>query len=72
MKALRGTLTVSMPIAVLMLVARQVGAATLDETVAPGHNYDKAEFRLWYPDAAGRSRPSSYSYPDRTRSGECS
>lgn len=25
---------------------------TLDEIVAPGANYDKAEFRLWYPDNA--------------------
>jgi dienelactone hydrolase len=24
----------------------------LDETAAPGANYDKAEFRLWYPDSA--------------------
>ena len=24
----------------------------LDETVAPGANYDKAEFRFWYPDSA--------------------
>ncbi len=24
----------------------------LDETVAPGANYDKADFRLWYPDSA--------------------
>jgi dienelactone hydrolase len=50
---MRRTLTVSMLIAVLILAARQVDAATLDETVAPGHNYDKAEFRLWYSDAAG-------------------
>jgi len=27
--------------------------ATLDEAVAPGNNYDKAEFRLWYPSDAG-------------------
>jgi dienelactone hydrolase len=53
MKAMRGTLTVSMLMTLLMMVGRQAGAATLDETVAPGHNYDKAEFRLWYPDAAG-------------------
>jgi poly(3-hydroxybutyrate) depolymerase len=25
------------------------GAPVLDETVAPGNNYDKAEFRLWVP-----------------------
>jgi pimeloyl-ACP methyl ester carboxylesterase len=30
------------------------GAASLDEVVAPGNNYDKAEFRLWYPGDAGR------------------
>ena len=30
------------------------GAASLDEVVAPGNNYDKAEFRLWYPSDAGR------------------
>jgi dienelactone hydrolase len=29
-----------------------VSAATLDEAAAPGKNYDKAEFRLWYPDGA--------------------
>src|SRR5215475_4911135 len=27
--------------------------ATLDEAAAPGKNYAKAEFRLWYPDGAG-------------------
>src|SRR5262245_4774110 len=25
---------------------------TLDEVAAPGANYDRAEFRLWYPDNA--------------------
>jgi dienelactone hydrolase len=30
--------------------------ATLDGAAAPGHNYDKAEFRLWYPDDAGPFR----------------
>jgi pimeloyl-ACP methyl ester carboxylesterase len=30
--------------------------ATLDEAAAPGRNYAKAEFRLWYPDAAGPIR----------------
>ena len=38
---------------ILMLAARSAAAATLDETIAPGHNFDKAEFRLWYPDASG-------------------
>ena len=50
---MRRTLTLSMLMTLLMIAGRQVGAATLDETVAPGHNYDKAEFRLWYPDTAG-------------------
>jgi len=27
-------------------------AATFDEAAAPGKNYDKAEFRLWYPEGA--------------------
>jgi poly(3-hydroxybutyrate) depolymerase len=27
-----------------------------DETIAPGHNYDKAEFRLWVPPEPGRLR----------------
>ncbi len=31
-------------------------SATLDETAAPGRNYAVAEFRLWYPDAAGPIR----------------
>jgi dienelactone hydrolase len=31
-------------------------AATYDEAVPPGANYDKAEFRLWLPDAAGPVR----------------
>jgi poly(3-hydroxybutyrate) depolymerase len=53
MKTMRRTPTVSLLMTLLMIVGRQVGAATLDETVAPGHNYDKAEFRLWYQDAAG-------------------
>jgi hypothetical protein len=28
------------------------GQGALDETVAPGNNYDKAEFRLWLPENA--------------------
>ena len=36
----------------LMLAVRSADAATLDETIAPGHNFDKAEFRLWSPDAS--------------------
>jgi poly(3-hydroxybutyrate) depolymerase len=34
--------------------AQTPAGATLDETVAPGKNYDKADFRLWYPNDAGR------------------
>lgn len=30
--------------------------ATLDEAAAPGNNYAKAEFRLWYPTEAGKMR----------------
>jgi dienelactone hydrolase len=29
----------------------QGAGTTLDEVVTPGNNYDKAEFRLWYPNA---------------------
>ena len=29
--------------------AEAQSAATIDEAAAPGENYDKAEFRLWYP-----------------------
>jgi poly(3-hydroxybutyrate) depolymerase len=35
---------------------RAARAATLDLTGAPGNNYDKANFRLWYPDGAGPVR----------------
>jgi hypothetical protein len=31
-------------------------SATLDEAAVPGRNYAVAEFRLWYPDAAGPLR----------------
>jgi poly(3-hydroxybutyrate) depolymerase len=30
--------------------------ATLDATAPPGANYERAEFRLWYPEEAGRLR----------------
>ncbi|MFN8060168.1 MAG: hypothetical protein U0Q12_13515 [Vicinamibacterales bacterium] len=33
-------------------VAATGATATLDETRPPGANFDKAEFRLWYPDEA--------------------
>jgi poly(3-hydroxybutyrate) depolymerase len=34
----------------------RVPAATLDESAPPGANYDKAEFRFWYPESAGPLR----------------
>jgi poly(3-hydroxybutyrate) depolymerase len=37
-------------------VASSARAATYDETIPPGVNYDKAEFRLWLPDASGPVR----------------
>jgi poly(3-hydroxybutyrate) depolymerase len=40
----------------MVLVAGSAGAATFDESIPPGANYDKAEFRLWLPDGAGRLR----------------
>jgi dienelactone hydrolase len=33
-------------------IASSAFAATYDETVPPGENYDKAEFRLWLPNGA--------------------
>ena len=33
----------------LPAAAQSLAGTTLDETVAPGRNYDKAEFRLWLP-----------------------
>ena len=42
------------PAALLLAAALlpSASAATFDEAAAPGRNYDKAEFRLWYPDDA--------------------
>jgi len=37
-------------------VASSASASTYDETIPPGVNYDKAEFRLWLPDASGPVR----------------
>src|SRR5260221_7786671 len=34
--------------------AEAQAVATLDEAAPPGANYDKAEFRLWYPKDAAR------------------
>lgn len=33
--------------------AQVAGNATLEEAAPPGSNYDKAEFRLWYPNGSG-------------------
>jgi poly(3-hydroxybutyrate) depolymerase len=53
-----GTFVLMAATVVLGLPAvRAAGAqetATVDEAAAPGDNYDKAEFRLWYPKDAGR------------------
>src|SRR5262245_5726689 len=39
-------------VALLLAAAGSASAATLDESVPSGGNFDKAEFRFWYPDAA--------------------
>ncbi len=36
----------------LLVGAGSASAATLDESVPSGANFDKAEFRFWYPDSA--------------------
>ena len=41
---------------VIAAASRSASAATLDESAPPGNNYDKAEFRFWYPDTAGPLR----------------
>ncbi len=41
-----------MPVIFAAAALSTVSAATFDEAAAPGKNYDKAEFRLWYPDGA--------------------
>ena len=40
----------------LLCGAASAGAATFDDSVAPGANFDKAEFRLWLPDTPGPVR----------------
>ena len=39
-------------LAIAMSLSPTAFGATLDEAAAPGKNYAKAEFRLWYPDNA--------------------
>jgi poly(3-hydroxybutyrate) depolymerase len=36
--------------------ARVARAQTIDDSIAPGNNYDKAQFRLWVPRDAGKLR----------------
>ncbi len=43
----------------------------LDETAAPGANYDKAEFRLWYPDSAKYLRAAVVLVPGSNADGRC-
>lgn len=52
------TLTIAATILVLAsgAAARQAPLAVFDETIAPGANYDKAEFRLWVPPDTARVR----------------
>jgi poly(3-hydroxybutyrate) depolymerase len=42
--------------AAVALPAAAQSAATFDETIPPGANFDKAEFRLWIPPVAGPLR----------------
>jgi len=46
-------LITSMGLLCALLLASPTAAETLDHTIPPGNNFDKAEFRLWYPDGAG-------------------
>src|SRR5690349_955034 len=43
-----------MPIALILAaaLAQSAAGATIDLTIPPGANFDKAEFRLWYPPSA--------------------
>src|SRR5262245_3960052 len=50
------TLTVPVSLMLLLCLRAVTGAESFDEAAPPGANYDKAEFRLWYPDDAGRLR----------------
>jgi poly(3-hydroxybutyrate) depolymerase len=53
MKMLCATLLIA--ITAVPAMARQAGS-TFDHTIAPGQNYDKAEFRLWVPPNVPRVR----------------
>jgi len=45
-----------MPVALILAaaLAQSAAGATIDLTIPPGANYDKAEFRLWYPPSTER------------------
>jgi poly(3-hydroxybutyrate) depolymerase len=45
-----------MPIALILAaaLAQSAAGATIDLTIPPGANYDRAEFRLWYPPSTER------------------
>jgi len=40
----------------LLLLSAPASASTFDWSASPGNNYDKADFRLWFPDDAGKIR----------------
>jgi poly(3-hydroxybutyrate) depolymerase len=44
--------TVFLSLALVSATGAQDAGTTLEEVVAPGNNYDAAEFRLWYPSAS--------------------
>ena len=46
----------TVPLVLMASLTLTAAAVTLDEAAPPGANYDKAEFRLWYPDDAARLR----------------
>ena len=49
-----------------------ISAATFDQASAPGKNYDKAEFRLWYPDGAASITASVILVPGSNGDGRSS
>ena len=51
----RVILAAAFSVALVLPVAAQ-SPATFDETIPPGANFDKAEFRLWIPPVAGPLR----------------
>src|SRR6266550_2169728 len=47
---------VSITAVLTLMSARMVGAQTIDDSIAAGNNFDKAQFRLWLPRDAGTLR----------------